>query len=105
MLELLKSAAISMVCYNYFFTQPYHTLAVNNPGYLITFSIMLATSFLTNALTTKEKLLTKEANERGIENQIHRSVTEPEELRRRFTNLRVEFLFTLPLKGGEKEDV
>lgn len=44
-LKLLKSAAISMVCYNYFFTQPYHTLAVNNPGYLITFSIMLATFF------------------------------------------------------------
>ena len=48
-----------------FFTEPYHTLAVNDPGYLITFSIMLTTSILTSALTTKEKLLTEEANERG----------------------------------------
>ena len=31
---------------------------------------MLTTSILTSALTTKEKLLTKEANERGKESQI-----------------------------------
>ncbi|MCI6868499.1 MAG: hypothetical protein MR871_11250 [Lachnospiraceae bacterium] len=37
---------------------------------MITFSIMLITSILTSALTTKEKLLTKEANERGKESQI-----------------------------------
>ena len=36
---------------------------------MITFSIMLITSILTSALTTKEKLLTKEANERGKESQ------------------------------------
>ena len=66
----ILSAVVSLICYNYFFTEPYHTLAVNDPGYLITFSIMLITSFLTSALTTKEKLLTKEANERGEESQI-----------------------------------
>ena len=31
---------------------------------------MLTTSILTSALTTKEKLLTEEANERGKESQI-----------------------------------
>ena len=66
----ILSAVVSLLCYNYYFTEPYHTLAVNDPGYLITFSIMLATSILTSALTTKEKLLTKEANERGKESQI-----------------------------------
>ena len=66
----ILSAVVSLLCYNYFFTEPYHTLAVNDPGYLITFSIMLTTSILTSALTTKEKLLTKEANERGKESQI-----------------------------------
>lgn len=64
------SAVVSLLCYNYFFTEPYHTLAVNDPGYLITFSIMLITSILTSALTTKEKLLTKDANEKGQESQI-----------------------------------
>ena len=66
----ILSAVVSLLCYNYFFTGPYHTLAVNDPGYLITFSIMLTTSILTSALTTKEKLLTEEANERGKESQI-----------------------------------
>ena len=66
----ILSAIVSLLCYNYFFTEPYHTLAVNDPGYLITFSIMLTTSILTSALTTKEKLLTEEANERGKESQI-----------------------------------
>ncbi|MCI7181206.1 MAG: DUF4118 domain-containing protein [Lachnospiraceae bacterium] len=66
----ILSAVVSLICYNYFFTEPYHTLAVNDPGYLITFSIMLTTSILTSALTTKEKLLTEEANERGKESQI-----------------------------------
>ena len=66
----ILSAVVSLLCYNYFFTEPYHTLAVNDPEYLVTFSIMLTTSIFTSALTTKEKLLTKEANERGKESQI-----------------------------------
>lgn len=66
----ILSAVASLMCYNYYFTEPYHTLAVNDPSYFITFSIMLITSLLTSALTTKEKLLTKEANERGEESQI-----------------------------------
>ena len=49
----ILSAVFSMLCYNYFFTAPYHTFAVNDPGYLIIFVIMLVTSFVTSALTTK----------------------------------------------------
>ena len=66
----ILSAIISLLCFNYFFTMPYHTFEVNDPSYLITFFIMLVTSLLTSALTTKEKLLTREANERGEESQI-----------------------------------
>ena len=157
----ILSAIVSLICYNYFFTEPYHTLAVNDPGYLSTFSIMLTTSILTSALTTKEKLLTKEANERGKESQIlymlssklsdaadmeavlrttaesishlmqgdagciyvgrqsgpvyiqqvgeeqiHRNVTDLEEMRGRFTNLRTEYLedqenYYYPVNGRE----
>ena len=66
----ILSAILSIVCFNYFFTAPYHTLFVNDPSYLITFFIMLITSILTSALTTKEKLMTKEANDKGEETQI-----------------------------------
>ncbi|MGN0295573.1 MAG: DUF4118 domain-containing protein [Lachnospiraceae bacterium] len=157
----ILSAVVSLLCYNYFFTAPYHTLAVYDPGYLITFAIMLVTSFVTSALTTKEKLLTKEASEKGDESQIlymlssrlsdasdmesvlritvdsisrllqvntgciylgtlgdaiyiqqtgeeqiHRSLPDAEELRRRFSNLRTEYLedeeaFCYPVDGRE----
>lgn len=157
----ILSAVVSLLCYNYFFTEPYHTLAVNDPGYLITFSIMLITSVLTSALTTKEKLLTEEANERGKESQIlymlssklsdaadmeavlkiaaesishllqvnvgciyvgrqsepiyiqqsgkeqiHRSVSDADEIRKRYTNLRTEYLeeeeaYGYPVNGRE----
>ena len=108
------SAMVSLLCFNYFFTEPYHTLSVDDPSYLITFTIMLITSLLTSALTTKEKLLTKEANEKGEamyiqqvgEEQIHRNISEPEELRRRFSNLRTESVreedgWYYPINGSE----
>ncbi|MCI6858015.1 MAG: DUF4118 domain-containing protein [Eubacterium sp.] len=66
----ILSAVAALLCYNYFFTAPFHTFEVNDPSYLITFAIMLVTSFLTSTLTTKEKLLTKEANERGEESKV-----------------------------------
>ncbi len=66
----ILSAIVSLLCYNYFFTAPYHTFAVNEPSYLITFVIMLAASLLMSALTTKEKLLTEEIKEKGEESQI-----------------------------------
>ncbi|MGN0312977.1 MAG: DUF4118 domain-containing protein [Lachnospiraceae bacterium] len=63
----ILAAVISLLCFNYFFTVPYHTLQVDDPGYMITFAIMLATALVTSALTTKEKLLTKQAEEREAE--------------------------------------
>lgn len=66
----ILSAVISLLCYNYFFTAPYHTLAVDDPSYLITFSIMLITSILTSAMTSKEKLSATKASEASEENKI-----------------------------------
>lgn len=59
-----------LLCFNFFFTKPYHTFSVNDPGYLITFSIMLITALMTSALTTREKLMTLEATQKGLESQI-----------------------------------
>ncbi|MGN0393693.1 MAG: DUF4118 domain-containing protein [Bariatricus sp.] len=157
----ILTAVVSLMCFNYFFTAPYHTFAVNDPSYLITFAIMLITSVVTSALTTKEKILTKEANEKGEEAQIlymlssrlsdaadvetvlkiavdsigrllqvnvgciyvgrqgvlvqiqkageelvRRCIAEPEQLRRRFANLRTEYLeedeaYCYPIHGRE----
>ena len=66
----IASAVISLFCYNYFFTLPYHTLLVSDPSYIITFIIMLITSFITSTLTAKEKLLRETAIEKGEESQI-----------------------------------
>ena len=66
----IASAVISLFCYNYFFTLPYHTLLVSDPSYIITFIIMLITSFITSTLTAKEKLLRETAMEKGEESQI-----------------------------------
>ena len=54
----ILSSVVCLLCYNYFFTAPYHTLEVNDPSYMITFVVMLITSLMTSALTTKEKLMT-----------------------------------------------
>ena len=54
----ILSSVVCLLCYNYFFTAPYHTLEVNDPSYMITFGVMLVTALMTSALTTKEKLMT-----------------------------------------------
>ncbi|MBO5458817.1 MAG: DUF4118 domain-containing protein [Lachnospira sp.] len=32
----ILSSVVCLLCFNYFFTAPYHTLAVNDPSYMIT---------------------------------------------------------------------
>ena len=66
----IASCVISLFCYNYFFTLPYHTLAVSDPSYIITFIIMLTTSLITSTITAKEKVLRETATEKSEENQI-----------------------------------
>lgn len=66
----ILASVTSLLCFNFYFTAPFHTFAVNDPSYLITFLVMLVTSLLTSAMTTKEKLLTRQASERGEESQI-----------------------------------
>ena len=158
----ILSSVVCLLCFNYFFTAPYHTLAVNDPSYMITFCIMLITALITSALTTKEKLMTMEATRKGMESQtlymlssklsdaadieavikiavesmsrllqvnvgciyvgeqaepiyiqqlekeqLHRSVTDVDEIRRKFTNLRTEYLeneesWTFPVNGQNR---
>lgn len=56
--------------FNYFFTEPYFTFSVNNPNYVITFAVMTIVAFVTGALTSREKLLAKQAIEKENEMRV-----------------------------------
>ena len=53
-----------ILLYNYFFTEPYYTFQVYNPGYPITFLIMFMVSAFTSMLTIRLKSQTALAEER-----------------------------------------
>jgi len=45
-----------VLLYNYFFAEPYFTLKVNDPNYLLTFLVMFMVGFITSMLTIRVKL-------------------------------------------------
>ncbi|MGN0856605.1 MAG: DUF4118 domain-containing protein [Candidatus Spyradenecus sp.] len=51
----IAAAVFSLLLFNWFFTQPYYTLKVDDPTYLVTFCVMIFTSLVTSALTTTAK--------------------------------------------------
>lgn len=63
----ILASVVSLLLFNWFFTEPYFTLKVNDMTYLITFAIMMLTSILTSALTTKVKKAAEDAKERENE--------------------------------------
>jgi len=63
----IAATIIATFAFNYFFTEPYFTLSVNDPTYFITFIIMTLTSVVTSALTSKVKQKVLEAQEKEAE--------------------------------------
>lgn len=61
------ASVISIFAYNYFFTEPYYTFAVNNPSYIVTFIIMMMTTLLTSTLTSHARKSAIEAQEKESE--------------------------------------
>ena len=51
----ILASVISIFAYNFFFTEPYYTFAVDDPSYLVTFTIMMITALLTSTLTSHVK--------------------------------------------------
>ena len=49
----LLASVLSVVCFNIFFTIPYNSLKVRDPGYMITFLIMFLAGFITASLAKK----------------------------------------------------
>jgi two-component system sensor histidine kinase KdpD len=52
----LLASICAVLLYNFFFTEPYYTLKVNDPNYLVTFPIMFIVGFITSMLTNRIKL-------------------------------------------------
>lgn len=58
----LSSAVISVLAFNYFFTEPRYTLNATGPEYPLTFLIMLAASLITSSVTIRAKNQAKAAS-------------------------------------------
>lgn len=52
----ISSSIFAVLLYNFFFTEPYYTLKVNNPDYIITFFVMFIVGFITSMLTIRVKM-------------------------------------------------
>lgn len=63
----ILASIISIFVYNFFFTEPFYTFAVNNPSYFVTFSIMMITALLTSTLTSHVKKSATKAQEKESE--------------------------------------
>lgn len=61
------SSVVSILLFNWFFTEPFYTLKVNDMTYIVTFAIMMLISVFTSAITTKAKKSAEEAREREKE--------------------------------------
>ncbi len=47
------ASVLSVLVFNFFFTEPFFSFNVNDPEYLVTFAIMLVASIITSTLTTR----------------------------------------------------
>ena len=66
----IVTAVASIFLYNFFFTEPYFTLAVSNPDYILTFGVMMITAIITSAMTSKVQKNMKEAKEQEAQARI-----------------------------------
>lgn len=63
----LGATILSFLLFNWFFTEPYYSLKVNDPTSIITIIIMTITATITSALTSKVKQTAAEAKEKESE--------------------------------------
>lgn len=57
----LISSLLSVILFNYFFTEPIFTLDTHDTGYLATFVIMFASAFITSTFTKRARAQAKQA--------------------------------------------
>ena len=78
------SAVGATFAFNYFFTAPYYSLNVYDPGYMITFACMTLTSLVTTTLTSRVKQNARKARDKEQETlalyQLTSRLTEAKDL-------------------------
>ncbi len=68
----ILATVLSFLLFNWFFTEPFYSLKINDPTYITTIIIMSITAIITSALTTKVKQAAVEAQEReAISNALY----------------------------------
>lgn len=68
----IGASIVSLLLFNWFFTEPYYTLKVDDMTYIATFAIMMFTSIVTSTLTSKVKQAAADAKVReGESNALY----------------------------------
>ena len=57
----IMASVLSVLVFNFFFTEPYYTLMTYSPEYPVTFIVMMIVSLITGTLTTRVKFETQRA--------------------------------------------
>ena len=63
-------SVISVLAFNFFFTTPYYTFNADQPGYSLTFAIMLLVALITSAMTVRVKANAQMAVEREHRTEV-----------------------------------
>jgi two-component system sensor histidine kinase KdpD len=71
----IYASIISVLCFNFFFTEPYYTFRAYGREYLITFPVMLIVSIITSTMTTKVKRESELSQQREKRNEILYSIS------------------------------
>lgn len=68
----IGASIVSLLLFNWFFTEPYYTLKVDDMTHIVTFAIMMFTSIVTSTLTSKVKQAAADAKVReGESNALY----------------------------------
>jgi two-component system, OmpR family, sensor histidine kinase KdpD len=59
----LAFAVASVLCFDFFFVPPHYTFAVDDPGHLVTFTVMLVVAIVISSLTRRREQLTQDNRE------------------------------------------
>lgn len=66
----VAASVLSVLVFNYFFTEPYHSLKAYDPSYPVTFVVMLASSLLTSTLTMRVREQARQAARKALRTEV-----------------------------------
>ncbi|MCL6604966.1 MAG: sensor histidine kinase KdpD [Paenibacillus sp.] len=64
------TSVLSVLVFNYFFTEPYFSLQAYDSGYPVTFLVMLSASFITSTLTMRVKEQARQSSQKAYRTEV-----------------------------------